>query len=182
MKIFEFLSDMNGLKRWSQVHNNYEETVLEHTAFVSFYAYKIAIKYNLDIGLVLEKALLHDMEETIVGDIATPTKYANERLTNELKKLECEAALKISQTYFDGLKTHIRWQCAKDFTREGQAVAIADIASAVFKIWREYETGNKQLLKFKPNIIRGLTKLRNKSEFQDEINNLIEFTNDIGIV
>ena len=157
-KIFKLLDEMSSVHRWSQVHCNKHESVLEHTAFVAIYAMYLQRHYGGSLEMIMLRSLLHDMEETATGDIPNPTKYYSSDIFEGLRDYSEESMREISDEFFDG-KAYSAWACAKDRSLEGQIVAISDAAASVYKIWQEYETGNKTLLKFIPNVQKGLIKL-----------------------
>ena len=70
------LRTMSVVPRWSIVWTLQRDTVANHTYFVTFYAHAIAhlIKWDGDLGALLFRALVHDAEECISGDIVSPIK------------------------------------------------------------------------------------------------------------
>lgn len=62
--------------RWSIVITIQKDYVAGHTTFVAFYAREIArlIEWDGDFGDLLFRALVHDAEEAIVGDVVSPVK------------------------------------------------------------------------------------------------------------
>lgn len=70
------LRTMSVVPRWSIVWTLQRDTIANHTYFVAFYAHAIArlIEWDGDLGELLYRALVHDVEETISGDIVSPIK------------------------------------------------------------------------------------------------------------
>lgn len=70
------LRTMAVVPRWSVVWTLQRDTVANHTYFVAFYAHAIArlIDWDGDLGELLYRALVHDAEECISGDIVSPIK------------------------------------------------------------------------------------------------------------
>lgn len=62
--------------RWSVVWTLTRDTVANHSFFVTFYAREIArlIEWGGDIGDLMFRALTHDLDETVTGDIVSPVK------------------------------------------------------------------------------------------------------------
>lgn len=62
--------------RWSIVWTLTRDTVSNHSFFVTFYAREIArmIEWRGDMGDLMYRALVHDLDETITGDIVSPVK------------------------------------------------------------------------------------------------------------
>ena len=103
----------------------------------------------MDIGEVLCKAVTHDIDEVVTGDIPRPTKYFDENSKKTfdkiseagMEKLLEEMNLQISVN----LKLQRDWGNSKK-GNEGVIIAIADLASVVFKIWDEVILlGNQKL-------------------------------------
>lgn len=153
MKIFDLINDMSNISRWSQVHCNRNESVLEHTAFVAIYSLYLGCKYSrqVDLKFVMKAALVHDMDEVVTGDIPRPTKYYNAETREMFEQQEREAMAKIDTQIFGGY-VYSSWLHAKGNTPSGSVAALADCAACIYKMWQECMSGNKGLLKFKENI------------------------------
>ena len=88
--------------RYSQVQLYKRESVLEHSGMVCLLSLAIGSRINkehtvgppIEMETLLTKAIIHDVEEAIVGDIPAPTKL-NEHLTYAIKKMEHRAAREI---------------------------------------------------------------------------------------
>jgi 5'-deoxynucleotidase YfbR-like HD superfamily hydrolase len=159
LKVFDFINDLSCTRRWSQAHCLKNESVLEHTAFVAVYSLYLCKKYNIEAEAVLEKALVHDMEEVIIGDIPSVTKYKDEDLLCHIKSAEIDAAIEISDTIFYS-QMFTSWSNAKNLsTLSGQIIAVADCAAVVYKIWQEVQFGSKYFLKFTKTVSLTLEKL-----------------------
>lgn len=99
-------------ERRLSVHQcNKYETVAEHSFYVALIAREIAIDMRLSpntIGLIVDMALLHDVEEAITGDI----NYLVRREIPNIKDLEEKARAEIQRSYvypedIYGLWSHI---------------------------------------------------------------------------
>lgn len=62
--------------RWSIVYTTQADTVSNHSYFVAIYAHMIAamLDWDTNLALLMFTALLHDVDETITGDIVSPVK------------------------------------------------------------------------------------------------------------
>lgn len=83
------------------LHLAKEENVLEHSGMVALLAMYISEQINKDGGetsieSILKKALLHDMQESITGDICSPMKYSSKDLQKIVEEQEFIAMSKIS--------------------------------------------------------------------------------------
>lgn len=126
------------ITRYSQSHLTRQESVLEHTGFVVLFCYIVGSKiYRCDMGELLRKAVSHDLEESIVGDIATPTKYSSDSMTYCIKQFEDRAMKQISNHFDDWMDMHGDWRDSKDDTIEGKIVTIADHCAVIYKIYEE---------------------------------------------
>lgn len=158
-EILKFVQDFSKVRRWSQIHCAREESSLEHTAAVALIAMKIGsdCPFDVNVAELLTRALLHDMEETITGDIMTPIKYHHE-LVDSVKRMEREAAEEVSPVF--GSWAFYYWDHAKDDTIEGQIIRIADKAAVVYKYRQEVALGNTSFLQYEENIWNALHDIK----------------------
>lgn len=70
------LRTMSVVPRWSIVWTLTQDYLSNHSYFVTFYAREIAllIGWKGDLADLMYRALVHDVEETITGDICSPVK------------------------------------------------------------------------------------------------------------
>ncbi|USD36310.1 MULTISPECIES: 5'-deoxynucleotidase [Ferrimonas] len=134
------------LKRWSLMYSMQPESVLEHSAIVgilTFLTGKIAEQQGrqVDLSKMLSHALLHDMSETITGDVVTPVKRANDTLYSEFKQLERAAEKRILQTAPPALHSAIE-EAFNPGGIEQELVKACDIYSAYLKCRLEVAFGN----------------------------------------
>lgn len=66
------------IPRWSVVWTLNRDVVSSHSYFVTFYSYQIAklIGWQGSYARLMYMALVHDLDETITGDLVSPTKRA----------------------------------------------------------------------------------------------------------
>jgi len=181
LKIFNMIDSMSCVTRWSQAHCTKNESVLEHTAVVAFYAFYLCSKHGINPGQSLLKALVHDVDEITTGDIPNPTKYNNPRITEEIRKIEITSACEISDQIFNGLMI-TPWKEAKNLDSEsGCIIAISDLAAVSYKIWQEVNIGNNSFKKFIPNVNDAYGKLyiNIQKKFITDIDDLLEFNGRI---
>ena len=160
MRVFKFINAMSNVRRWSHAYCHKEESVLEHTAVVSIIALAIGAEVGADSATLLEKALLHDMEEVVTGDIPAPTKYHSPEITKAIKAFESDAAHEVALSYF-GEWAFGTWASAKDISLEGEIIRIADAAAVVYKIRQEIELGNTSFKQYEENIWNALLHIKN---------------------
>lgn len=157
---FKLLSGMSTTRRYSQTKLHAEESILEHSAFVGIVAHMIASEYNnlmsncnsfkADLGLIAQKALFHDMEEFLTGDIPRTTKYSSPESLEAFEKIADEGmktvllSLEISKTSEEN--SYMLWKNSKEGF-EGMFIALADLSAVVYKLYTEVTLmGNKTLL------------------------------------
>jgi 5'-deoxynucleotidase YfbR-like HD superfamily hydrolase len=70
--------DMSYVPRWGILRSIRKQSVAEHSYYVALYADQLAtlIQWEGDTAALLQYALLHDIDETITGDIPGPVKRA----------------------------------------------------------------------------------------------------------
>jgi len=137
-KIIDIGINTATITRYSQSHLLREESVMEHTGFVSMFCLIVSeLMPEVDVTILLRKAIVHDMEESIVGDISRVTKYANADINREINLIEKVAMRDISFDLLGTVKLYNYWLLAKDGTIEGRIVRIADAISVLLKIYEE---------------------------------------------
>lgn len=141
--IFENLTKLNRVGRYSQEHLNRAENVLEHSGFTALFCLLCNRKYNFGFGegVLLRRALLHDFDEIVTGDIPRPTKY----FSDEIKEALDEVSEDFIVDNLDPLRLGQDFFLAKD-GEIGQLVKLADFAAVAWKISEEIETGNRTVI------------------------------------
>jgi 5'-deoxynucleotidase len=164
LNIFSMASSLSSMQRYSQTFLNKKESVLEHTGFVVLFCCLvaqelIAIGRKVDLGLLLSKAALHDIDEIITGDIPRPTKYFDEETRKNFEKIEVSGMVNLIKSMDLCQSTFLIWKGSKD-GYEGTIVAIADVAAVAFKSWEETELlGNKMFSHNANNLESHLNKI-----------------------
>lgn len=177
---FKLLNGMATTRRYSQTKMHNEENILEHSAFVGIVATTLAMEYNnlmsrqpdiysnssVDIGIVAQRALFHDVEEFLTGDIPRPTKYHSKESVEAFEKIADEGMKRILMNLEVSKQTESQvyelWRDSKSGL-EGLFIAIADLSAVVFKLWSECTLmGNKSLLLVCDRILDYIETRRNK--------------------
>lgn len=168
---FNPMSRMSEVSRYSSVYQETNETLAEHVAEVSVMAYLIAKKMeilgneNIDIGSLLEKCLLHDVDEVLTGDIPRNTKYATREVHDELNKVADEA-VRMIENMLGGISLMPVWAEAKS-KKEGVILKVVDMLCVVKKCVTEIELrGNLTFLKVVAELETHLANmLKNKDAY-----------------
>lgn len=145
------IEKLSGVQRFSSQFLIKKENVLEHTAQVAMICHYIGSElnaegYQVNMGELLSKALLHDIEESVTGDVIRPVKYSSDEMYSLFKKQENVIAHNlIKSVYNDDKDVYLTWYHAKD-GEEGAIVAFADTMCAMYKIRSEInDFGNKSV-------------------------------------
>lgn len=149
---FAHLSRLKLINRWPLMRNVRTENVSEHSLQVAFVAHALAvIKNRLFAGQInAEKvalmAMYHDASEVLTGDMPTPTKYSNPRITSEYKKLEKIAQHKLISMLPAELQADFQIFIDDDYYSEDERhlVKQADALCAYLKTIEEMSAGNNE--------------------------------------
>lgn len=168
--IFSPMLKADSAIRYSCVHMNTPEYLDHHIYEVSMMSYMIARRLksygeDIDLGKVLEYALIHDLEETITGDVPRNTKYYTKECKSELDFIGSEVIRKIAESNagFEDLVTI--WSNTKS-GKEGFIIKIVDMLCVVRKALIEVELyGNLEALKVTLELSEHLKKT--SEEVQD---------------
>lgn len=169
---FNPVNRMNEVSRYSSVYQETNESLAEHVTEVMTMSYLIAENLinnyceSINLGDLLQKCLLHDIDEVITGDIPRNTKYANPYVHKELNCV-AENAVKMIE---DSLRVPIYdvWSSAKE-NKEGKILKIVDMLCVVKKCITEIELrGNLTFLKVVTELETHLTHtLDNRSVYME---------------
>lgn len=132
--------DSNRLRyviRYSTCQRLHPENVAEHSYYVALYAAIITNWVNIGtypesvvrMGDVLQRALFHDLEEAITGDVNRIFKYSDPHIKNALDRGAdtCFRDVMYPIIGNDNLQLYMtHWRSAKDGTYAGRIVKFAD--------------------------------------------------------
>jgi 5'-deoxynucleotidase YfbR-like HD superfamily hydrolase len=121
------------------------ETVAEHsfhTAFIALMLGKHCVEMGaaVDLGMLLERAIVHDIDEAIMVDLPRPVKYANPSFLQMWSGMCFEAVQGIESAI--GVEFFQAWRNAKSPSLEGRILALADLISVTSYIIEELRFGN----------------------------------------
>jgi len=193
-EFLKFIMDirrLEGIERCSNTPHIHKSYVSSHSYYVALYSMLFADIENSNINChtydtseVIKKALIHDLEESITGDILYPFKKSNEvYLKPKIQKI-------VKEKLFDGIpdkavKIYYKklWNNSKDDTKEGMMVAAMDKFEILIYSLTELFLGNKQFVliyKTALNIIRN--KFQMISSLQNLLDEIEEEVNDKGLL
>lgn len=140
--MFAALYQLSAITRYSKDRTIERESVLEHTGWVAAFSLLFAESsdFGIDIRKLMTRAIFHDLDEIITGDIPRVTKYASENITREFKTIETKSIHRLEKILgFPECDIASDWGDAKDLSKEGLIISIADILSVVYKCWIEID-------------------------------------------
>ena len=137
--------EMSRIKRWSDKLNTYPDNDATHTfraatmgMFFALYE-KIERGIEVDIPRLMGKILLHDLPETITGDMKGTVKHQNEKIKKAFERYELAAAQEILEWTPKLLQEQLADYILdpKDKTTEGLLVDVVDKIDALVKSYIE---------------------------------------------
>ncbi|MCM8804227.1 MAG: HD domain-containing protein [Candidatus Omnitrophica bacterium] len=163
---------LNNIIRFNTRIKTYNESVAAHSFFVAFYSYILALylkinKFDINIEKLLIKALLHDIEECISGDILTPFKKL---MSKEYEQLGILSVNEVTKDLYPSIREKIIniWaNCKKDF--EGQIVDFCDDLSGYIYCLEQIKTGNTYFIDIIKDYKNRLIKVSQKNPILKEI-------------
>lgn len=147
------LARLRFIIRFSNCPRIHNESVGEHSFYTALYSYMIGtgLKFcgwEIDMGRLLGKALMHDVDECFSGDFIRMFKHSSPALKSEIDKASSVFTQKLaknlssskllSDTFFND------WKKAKE-EDEGRVVAFADYLSVLSYVMQEIELGNVRM-------------------------------------
>jgi 5'-deoxynucleotidase YfbR-like HD superfamily hydrolase len=141
------------------------ENVAEHSFFVAANAYMIYLKLkelesdlDLDLGDLLARALNHDFDEVVSGDIPHQFKHADSALNKMINKVATQLLVDWAQRV--GLPQRwvdsVRYAKASDLA--GQIIRFSDMSAVVAYAAENIEMGNKRMRPAAQNAVDILQK------------------------
>jgi len=142
------LNRMRHVERFGGIPHLYAENVAEHSFWTAMIAMAITIETGQGtlMGEVLAQALLHDVEESMTGDIVREMKYASPEVRAAIAAVEEEFAGRLFDTGTQvGGAMWFHWLHAKGPTPAGEIVALADLLCVLSYVRHERDLGNTSL-------------------------------------
>lgn len=149
------LSRVRNVIRFSNSTRIKDESVAEHSFFAAYYSLVLGHvlqtceDVTLDFGVLLSRALVHDLDESITGDFVRHFKYEDPELHERLDHASsCLMSCAFDSTCYDISNVlHELWKTAKTpSTIEGDIMAFADFLSVLSYVMNEIDCGNRKLI------------------------------------
>lgn len=128
---------LKNIIRFSNKYRLTNENVLEHSYYVTIIVLEFYNKYTFNLEKALKMALLHDIAETILGDIITKPKRRYPTFAKAVKEVENNIIADYFPTQIDILHEY-----AKQESIESKLVKLADIMSVKKYCEVEISLGN----------------------------------------
>jgi len=176
---------LNHIRRYSSYPIIRQENVAEHLFWVTYSSYLIALDIKnytagitVDMDALMEKAMLHDLEESQTGDVVRTFKYHSPETRTLMNQTAIGLISKfLTDTLPKQVAEHVisRLKVSKDESLEGQIVALADLLAVLTYGREELLLGNS---KMRGILIKSLDYLR---EFRRNIKHqcLIPYVDEI---
>lgn len=151
---FGLINRMSHINRWQIMRCQYPENLMQHSFQTAIIAQHLALicqkkfMVPVDTNKCILLALYHDMEEILLGDMPTPSKYKNERMLKAYLEIAAGAKETLLQSVPDILQDEIA-TCFEEYNNssiEGLIVNAADIISAYMKVLEEINSGNNEFI------------------------------------
>ena len=160
--------NLNNIQRYSGTKLVEPENLSQHIVDTIMIGIKVINKLNtltdtseLDIEKYVMKAVYHDLEESVTGDIPRPLKYHDADTLSALKSVADVVALELFKDEFGEhyLYHHKNWINAKE-GKEGFILKIVDTLTVVIKVIKEVSLlNNMYMLKVAKEVIKYLNEL-----------------------
>lgn len=147
------LRRMHHVRRYSSVPAIHPENVAEHSWQVAMLCYLIG--RDLEVrgitviwGDLLQKAILHDVSETMSGDIIRSYKHGSHEIRKATQDADYENMVKVTEKLgFEDVAGGMldQWLTSKNSMLEGQIVALADLLCVVSYCAAEKRLGNDEV-------------------------------------
>lgn len=135
------LFNSGSVIRYGGIHMVEQETLSNHLYETGILALMMikeleGLGIEIDKGKMLERALVHDIPETVTLDFPRPIKYSDMRIKNALDELEIKVCSHIETlVQIPGLLSEV--EICKDDTREGHLLKLVDLMLVARKCIRE---------------------------------------------
>ncbi len=164
---FAIMSRMKYINRWGLMNNTKTENICEHSLVVAMLSHALVTISNkrFSTDLNAEHAAMlgiyHDASEIITGDMPTPVKYFNPKISDAYKQVESVAQEKLLSYLPQDLKPDFS-SLLIDHENDREYmpfVKAADKLSALIKCIEEEKVGNKEFSKAKTTIEKSLADM-----------------------
>lgn len=146
-----YMPRMSHVYRYSSIPVTRRESIAEHSWWVAYLCMIIGqdLKgegHQINIEALLSRAILHDIDETMSGDIIRSFKHTDREVLRAIQEASEVNVLKLFDVKTYGLNSRSYfniWDNAKDHTLEGDILKFADQMAVIFYCVGEHRMGNQ---------------------------------------
>lgn len=136
--------------RWNRLNRNVKTTVAGHSFYVALIGFLLSYEEKsdqLDEIEIIKRALLHDIPESLTGDIITPTKQKVTGFEELVERVEeVMVTDKLLNDMPKKLISELKSRILKPFEGiNGKLVRAADLTAAIVECLMEIKSGNNQM-------------------------------------
>lgn len=164
---FAMINRMKFISRWGLMRNTTQENISEHSLETGMIAHLLAVIRNRRFGGQVSPeraavlAMYHDAPEILTGDLPTPVKYFNPKISDAYKQVESVAAQKLLSMLPEDLREDYQ---ALFFPKEEEGelwrlVKAADKLSALVKCLEEEKAGNREFSKARQTLLQSVKEM-----------------------
>ncbi len=152
---FALMSRMKYINRWGLMNNTKNENISEHSLMVAMLSHVLVVISNKRFGTSLNPehaamlGIYHDASEIITGDMPTPIKYFNPKISDAYKQIERVAEEKLVSYLPEDLREDFAQllTISEEDKEYIPFVKAADKLSALIKCIEEEKIGNVEFSK-----------------------------------
>lgn len=178
--LFGRIGRLKDTYRYSSQPTISRENVAEHSFWTAMIGVTIAFEVMETVApKVALKAILHDIEECMTGDLVRDMKYANPDTREAIAKVEREFIGRLLRPMGEvGGKILMGWEDSKDDTLAGQIVLLSDTLSVIQYCTKEMELGNTNLTEIKDACAELIRKRTDIAELREIAYHALDETTD----
>lgn len=160
------------IKRYSICPRVHEESVAEHSFYTAYIALAIGRQINnnhnnaIDMGILLSRALVHDLDEVYSGDFIRMFKHSSPGLKTAIDAASFSFMKEFTKEMGERQSFTDLWLNAKDASLEGAIVGLTDFLSVVSYIAQEIRSGNVVMREQIPELKRFAASFHVGSRYQ----------------
>lgn len=142
----DILQRMSFMKRFNNEMHFHDESVAEHSFYVSVFAMMICDELAISTDMrrvIIEKAVIHDIHETVISDVPHNVKM----IEPSILKFYTDYELKYNSYHFLSLARIYDSLSLRDRQVCDEVVTLADIVSVIQYSQLEVSLGNKKFEK-----------------------------------
>jgi 5'-deoxynucleotidase YfbR-like HD superfamily hydrolase len=148
---------LNYVTRYSSIPSLYRESVSEHSYWVTLYSLLLHRQVTKAAGVdsaadveyrILKKALVHDIVESVTGDLVRTFKYSSTSLKQSVDEAEGLMVEKYMPGHIKNLIIESNNDESQDAKYMDAIVKAADFVSLFHYMHREYNRGNREIMPF----------------------------------